>query len=358
MRKVIFLLLAAGTWYFAGMYHSVSLMTLTVTELACFVCMFFLSLYLKSSLSIRFRENSAALTKGEDRVSSLKAVNSGRLPVGDYLIRFAVRDPQGHRDEKKESAGGVKARGEGSPALSFSAEWCGIYTLELKSVHVTDYLRLFRRKRKLAEKLEAVVLPPPRKLALSLNPENAADEAVLTETSPFSGKNPEEIHHLREYMPGDPYRWIHWNQSARTGQLWVKVHSQPRGTQVTLFLKQSEQEKQRPGKQKAEQKEAFYEILYALLLGLLEDEYFILVRGREDTEESVPAEQLLTGREDCDGLFRLLYQQEKDWLLEEVPDGQGLCLGTDLALSWRGKEIFQFSREHYVEELETVVLRA
>ncbi|MFT4196480.1 MAG: DUF58 domain-containing protein, partial [Pseudoxanthomonas sp.] len=44
----------------------------------------------------------------------------------------------------------------------------------------------------------------------------------------------EELHHLREYRPGDPPRSVAWKPSARRGALLVREYERPLGSQTEL----------------------------------------------------------------------------------------------------------------------------
>lgn len=41
---------------------------------------------------------------------------------------------------------------------------------------------------------------------------------------------------LREYVPGDDLRWVHWATSARTGRLMVREDAEPSRAHLTLLL--------------------------------------------------------------------------------------------------------------------------
>lgn len=45
-----------------------------------------------------------------------------------------------------------------------------------------------------------------------------------------------ELHHLREYQPGDPLRRIDWKCSARSGQLVTRVYSEEQHLEIMLVL--------------------------------------------------------------------------------------------------------------------------
>ena len=181
--------------------------------------------------------------------------------------------------------------------------------------------------------------------------ENGGVQGFTSEAQALAGTDPEEIFRLREYEPGDSLKSIHWNQTARTGRLWVKEYSRDREQTVSLILRSAA-----PGRSKGSQREPFYEVLYAVLLGLLEQECFIAVYGK--TKGGTGQERLLRSREDCNTLMLLLYRSEQEWLWrkDELSPETELCLETNLTLVFRGRTLYQFSEEHYGEELEALVL--
>ena len=50
------------------------------------------------------------------------------------------------------------------------------------------------------------------------------------------GESDQEIRQIREYRPGDARRFIHWNQSARTGDLWIKEYERQEEPCAVLLL--------------------------------------------------------------------------------------------------------------------------
>ncbi len=68
-------------------------------------------------------------------------------------------------------------------------------------------------------------------------PETAAPPppaATGGQTQPLPARAGDELHHLRDYRPGDPPRSVAWKPSARRGALLVRDHEQPRGGELHL----------------------------------------------------------------------------------------------------------------------------
>ena len=79
------------------------------------------------------------------------------------------------------------------------------------------------------------------------------------------GKLSRESGQIREYRPGDARRFIHWNQSARTGSLWIKEYETQEEPGAELLVDTSAGQPL-----DAAAWDAFYELFFAVVLGLLQ----------------------------------------------------------------------------------------
>ncbi len=94
----------------------------------------------------------------------------------------------------------------------------GEYDVGIKSVTVTDYLRLFSITFKNRETLKAIVLPRLEMLPDSVSPEMVIDPSA----SDHRDRKIPDIP-VREYLPGDDIRFINWKAAARTGKPQMKT---------------------------------------------------------------------------------------------------------------------------------------
>ncbi|MCR4792937.1 MAG: DUF58 domain-containing protein [Lachnospiraceae bacterium] len=107
----------------------------------------------------------------------------------------------------------------------------GEYEVGIKSVTVTDFLRLFSITFKNRETLKAIVLPRLEILPDSLTMENITDPEVSASRDRKAPDIP-----VREYVPGDDVRFINWKATARTGKPQVKTFTGERAPSFRIIM--------------------------------------------------------------------------------------------------------------------------
>lgn len=90
MKKFAFLALLFFIFYIAGMYESPALMVLFLTQIFLMAVMGVLAVYLKNHLLVSFGEELVWAEKDCPFTWSLRAENSGRLPISRFCMSFRV----------------------------------------------------------------------------------------------------------------------------------------------------------------------------------------------------------------------------------------------------------------------------
>jgi len=101
-------------------------------------------------------------------------------------------------------------------------------------VHLrTDPLGLLRRRSRLAAAEELLVRP-------RLTPLRALDPGLISDLDGVPSDHPASsdlaFHALREYVPGDDLRHVHWRSSAKADTLLVRQYVETRRSQATVLL--------------------------------------------------------------------------------------------------------------------------
>lgn len=295
MMKFVFLALLFFIYYIAGMYESPALMVLFLTQFLLLVSMLPLARYLNRRLSVCFSETFIRAEKDRPYTWRLKADNRGKLPVG----RFALRISDGR---KKRRVYASAAPGESILAFEDTREHCGIFTIRADRLKVYDYLSLFSGKQRLHDEMRVAVFPV--RYAMRLENADSFGSADSHLQSPYrAGSVSGEIRQIREYRDGDRIRYIHWNQTARTGEPWVKEYEEEQNGQYSLYL-------ERRAGQTPAAFAAYCTLLDALLSALLAAAGPVRVLWREAQYPGIRDFYVRDG-EQCRELLYLLYQANK-----------------------------------------------
>ncbi len=165
---------------------------------------------------------------GESVDVTLTATNEGRLPLGQPLVRL----PIGERDSwlRMPTLPPDEPRHHDSVAGDLSR---GLLEVGPASAIRSDPLGLLRRTVSWCEPIELYVRP--RMVLLStLGSGRVRDlEGVPSDRVSMSDL---AFHALREYVPGDDLRHVHWRSSARAGELLVRQYHDTRRNHATVVL--------------------------------------------------------------------------------------------------------------------------
>lgn len=363
MRTLIFFLITAATYYIAGMYRQMPLMILAVMEWFLLIFLFFLPRYLRRKIDLSFPLQNNEAEKGVRKKCHIRIENQGKLPLKKVRLQLKLYDDKGSLIQKytiHKSFDDVPETIEAEICPSH----CGILQLCLCRVSVYDYLSIFSASKTVQRETTLVVLPNVKPLRLLLpTSESAAslpDETPQQSYMKVFGNESREIHQIREYHMGDTMRYIHWNQSAKTGKLWFKEFERENEAFFEILLDMT-----LPENQKQENCDGFYEVLSALTLGLLQKRLRVRVNWYDNKLAAfmaVPVESSADYR----SMMKLLYQSkfvvksnavEKAYQEKLAISGNGLlkcnlCLECFVVNGCYGEELrHRFTYENLDQEL-------
>lgn len=368
MKRLCFLSLSVFLAYIAGMYRYPALMVLAVGQALLLLGLTVQGFVCGRRMQVGFCRKVVTAVKGEAVSCELMADSCGRLPGG--RLRFFIRYGYGGGREKGKRLDGS---GVGRTDFLVAAAYCGIAELYLEKSQVYDCLSLGSRKREEADEMRIVVFPKERELNLRFPDagEEGAEDGYSAEAYEMPGND--RIRQIREYRQGDSVKALHWKLSARADRLLVREYEQEEKGQAELFLDLEGYPEASPG-----ERDAFYELLSALLLGMLRNRDGVRVswQGEDVGEGTMDIAEPAQCRELLVRLYLLSAACEEELPIREsgknrTPAGNGAAAGAKgqrgadacgegfsldmhLRLAVGGRQLFQFSGERLDEELRQV----
>lgn len=307
MRKLFFIVIAVVSFWIAGRYRQMPLMILAVMEWILFVFLFFFSRCLRSGLSVSFPLQSDEAERGSSRkcLVEVRRTVMKKISLKRVCVDLQVYDDSGSLVKKIKKKQTIDAL-TGTLDFDICFAHCGIWRVQICKVYVFDYLSVFSAAKKIQEEMRFVVLPKAGKL--QMQPFSAESSIALTREYSdqsdirYAGSDNNEIRQVREYRAGDAMRYIHWNQSARTGKLWYKEFEREDEASCEILL-----DMMIPENWQSEERDGFYEVLAAVLSGLLQSGYYVSISWYDEKKAGF-VRAAVESSADCRGVMRKLYQ--------------------------------------------------
>ncbi|WP_325605742.1 DUF58 domain-containing protein [Nocardioides sp.] len=165
---------------------------------------------------------------GERVEISLTATNKGRLSLWQPLVRM----PVGDRDTWLRMPT-LPPGEQGSHELAVDDLERGVLDVGPATAVRSDPLGLLRRTVRWCEPAELYVRPKMAMLSTLGSGQVQDLEGVPSDRMSMSDL---AFHALREYVPGDDLRHVHWRSSARAGELLVRQYHDTRRNHATVVL--------------------------------------------------------------------------------------------------------------------------
>jgi len=163
------------------------------------------------------KSNLLGPVEGQSLDVDINLVNKWWIPRFLLNVQYSITSQRTETDESVVLVGiGPRANSEGSSIAEISTH--GAHKLSEVSVESMGLFGLFRRRRTFTASNSVLVYPSWEDIA----------QVGLLETSMgvsevgSKSRSGMEVAGTRRYVAGDPYRNIHWRNSARTGRLAVK----------------------------------------------------------------------------------------------------------------------------------------
>lgn len=227
-------LLAAAAWLFENNAG-------TLTMLSCAVLLPILGmvpLLLRPKLTACW-EMPAPPEKGAQTAAVLAVRNEGSLFLPRLELQVNCRNLRTGEEKTQTVRFSLLPKQEKRLTFRLSCTHCGRIEMRVASAMQRDLFGLFSKTTALDAKGELTVLPDLFHAEVSLQEHDMATPDSDTYSATKPGSDPGETFAIREYIPGDAIRKIHWKLSEKTDKLMTREFGLPVVNEVLLLLETS-----------------------------------------------------------------------------------------------------------------------
>lgn len=175
-----------------------------------------------------------------------------------------------------------------SKCLEFTlqSQQCGLLQISTQLRSCSDLFGLQRRKLSFLEKKELMVMPAlfQTQLEFSEQAKEVPDSEIYSTEKP--GNDPGEIFAIREYIPGDSIRKIHWKLSEKCDKMMVREFGLQIINDVLVLLETA-------GAESAEETDAITEV-YASVCQALSNNGVVFQTGWRDPDSDLLLMQMIS----------------------------------------------------------------
>lgn len=193
-----------------------------------------LQLPLRRKLSFRLTASGTA-EKGRPATGSLTVENRSRFLFSGGISAdvTACNLMTGESSEQTIRAGAFPGRTE-EAVFSYVSPHCGVVQLQAENVRLFDWLRVFSVRTASDPYARTTVLPDTFPVELITEPSDGG-AAGGDDLQNMPGADMTELFGIRDYVPGDPLRAVHWKLSAKTDGLLIRIGSLPKENEILLL---------------------------------------------------------------------------------------------------------------------------
>lgn len=223
------LLVTAGVSFGNGCLLALGIMALAVPVMALPV-----NRYLKNRVKLKLT-GGGSLHKGDWGSLRLELENPTALPVSLLRCRISAENPLTGEVTTATVYLEAAGRKKRDATIEFRATHCGRIRFQTKSVRLYDPFGLLGLKVQGEGKTYALVQPDTFAMMLELSEDHDSSEDSDVYSQHRPGEDMTEVFQLRDYVPGDSPRRIHWKLSGKYDKLIVKDPALPVTRNVLIF---------------------------------------------------------------------------------------------------------------------------
>ena len=232
--KLVWLLFQVLLWGAFAYFGSAFALGLAVLLVVIPVCSFAVNLYVRNKVQIRV-EASQNLRKTESASISVKIQNPTIFPLLRNVVVVEAVNQLNREKMKMTQVTAVAPCKEKTIILQAGSGYCGRIRISVSKVKLYDCFGLIGIPCKCNAVTHMTVQPDLFEMDVTLLPSSSSvqDSEIYSQERP--GSDLTETFQIREYVPGDSPRQVHWKLSSKFDKLIVRDPSLPITQNILVF---------------------------------------------------------------------------------------------------------------------------
>ena len=181
------------------------------------------------------------LKKNCEGVVELTVQNPSLFPICLCACRIRLENQLNGETQHMTLSCGVWPKKSQTVRAAFGSPFCGRIRLSVDAVRLYDCFGLVGVRARTDAHAASVVQPDSFPQSLLLTPSSARMEEAEDYSTERPGSDLSEIFQIRDYVPGDSPRQVHWKLSQKYCKLIVKDASLPITRSAALFWERTEE---------------------------------------------------------------------------------------------------------------------
>ena len=372
------LLLAGVCFYIGILYTNQTILLLGYTIVVLLAMSFVEILVRKFTVKCSLEIPITMAEAGIPIAVNVCVKNQFLLPVRRIDVCMRVSHSLGNLQSKQWITFFDCKSGKQSYRRKMELEEAGNYEIELSKIRIYGFFGLISIKKRCRAFDSVLVMPQIYPIGVQMTEavrNFLGDADVYDDFRP--GNDSGETFEVREYQEKDKLQSIHWKLSARTEQLMVKEHSQPKACAVVLFLDLSSDKKIDSEKRNARRKNtrkfqkqisvinAYLELIASLSYCLMDNKCPHFVAWYSKEKEDI--RRIRVDDEESFYLFLNCYLKEADYANKDIRSEYrekyksewylyDISVNEKLEIRKNGEFITQLAEKKIVDECEKLEL--
>ncbi len=218
-------------WFFRGYLYLV----IAIAMILLFVSSFLSVHIVKKHLAVKIHMPDICMPKNTEFLVKISVCNTSWIPVYNGWLDMTVGNVFMAESSPMQLNIPLRAKGTTEVEVPVTAEQVGVVEVVIRGIVLEDWLGCHSITKKVEEKDELYVIPEGIcQERVDANAYETGMEEV--EESKLKGNDFSDVSQVREYIPGDAMKNIHWKLSAKKDEMMVKERLRMSTGKLLLLL--------------------------------------------------------------------------------------------------------------------------